>query len=107
MNQERFQELLSSIESRDRSILAPKGKEYTQGDEDKLKNFKESARDAGVSPEKVCYIFMKKHIDAIASYVKHGKTYSEESIEGRISDARNYLALLEAIIIDQKEKEVK
>lgn len=73
-----------------------KGVEYA-GKEDKLANFKLTAKEAGLDPLQVCYIFMNKHYSAIQSFVRERKVYSEP-IKGRIRDCQLYLALLEALI---------
>lgn len=82
------------------TLSATKGKEYTQ-DGERLKNFKDLASDLGISPESVCFIFLKKHIDAIKSFVKFKEVYSEP-IEGRIDDAILYLILLKALISENE-----
>ncbi len=45
-------------------------------------------------------IYLLKHMDSIRNYVLTGKEFCDESISGRIRDARNYLMLLHAIILD-------
>lgn len=80
-----------------------KGREYANNDqEDRLANFTRIARAYNVSATLVCAIYLEKHLDAIRSYVRLGKTLSEEKIEGRIRDAQLYLSLLEALISDLK-----
>lgn len=82
-------------------ILITKGKEYTQDGDDRLKNFKVLAEELGIDPLIVWFIYFKKHIDSIASYIKHGRVvFSDENIEGRFADARNYLVLGRGIIDD-------
>jgi len=53
-------------------------------------------------PEVILWVYLKKHMDSILSYIRTGKVYSE-SIDGRITDARNYLFLLRALIEEKKE----
>ena len=84
-------------------VLNSKGQEYTQGCDDRLKNFKTIAAETGADPILVWYIYFKKHVDAIASYVKHGEAKSEEGIEGRILDVRNYCVLGRALIQEKNE----
>ena len=50
---------------------------------------------------------MLKHFNSIISYVNSGKNLSDENIESRILDARNYLLLLLAINKDKKVDEDK
>jgi len=47
---------------------------------------------------------MKKHWDSVLCYLKTNKEFSEEKIEGRIHDIRNYLVLLMGIIKEQKKE---
>lgn len=82
-------------------IGATKGKEYAR-DNDRLANFKRIAEELKIEPEKVCFIFLKKHYDAIVYYIQQGKLESEETPLSRFADVINYFTLLYAIM---KEKE--
>jgi hypothetical protein len=88
-------------------LMRAKGKEYTvssiNGNEDKLKNFKSIGERLGLSASMVCMVYLLKHIDSIRNYVLEGKEFSNEPIEGRIHDARNYFLLLGAIIKEEKD----
>jgi hypothetical protein len=84
-------EVLDKLFDAEKQIGLTKGKEYTQGD--RLDNFKRLAQETGITPEQVLWIYLKKHLDSIAYYVRHGKLESE-SLESRILDARVYLSLL-------------
>jgi len=107
VEEKEFLEIQNRMEDNEHAIMGTKGVEYTQGDlkTDRLANFYRIAKELGQSPMVVCYIYLKKHLDSIACYVKNGKEFTEEKIEGRINDARNYLILLNAII--QEESKVK
>ena len=100
MKKQEFQDLLASTFDTMHQLTATKGEEYAR-DTDQLANFKRGAADAGTSPLVVWVIFFNKHIDAIKSYVREGKTFSEH-ICGRIDDAILYLILLKAIVIEQQ-----
>jgi len=93
-----FNEMLKRMIKEEMEVLTGKGEEYTVSDEDALANFKGVAADAGVTPLQAWYIFFNKHVRSIANYVKTGKAASDEPIQGRILDARNYLALGRALI---------
>ena len=73
--------------------------EYTIGnqDNDVFTNFRSIGDRLGVDPKIVLSVYLFKHMDSIRSYLKHGKTFTEE-ISGRISDAINYLVLLNGLI---------
>ena len=74
-------------------ILAVKGFDYTQGSPNRLQNFDRNAERLGMRPEQVLAVYMNKHLDAIDTFIKHGRVESEP-IDGRIHDAINYLLLL-------------
>ena len=86
-----------------RDLLNNKGREYA-GDHDALGNFK-SGIDLGVSPLQKLGIFMDKHYSSVQSYIKHGKVFSDEPIEGRINDLINYAFLLRCLIKDCRREE--
>ena len=100
-----FIDMLGSMEEKEHSIMGTKGMEYTQGDleKDRLANFYRLGKELDVDPKMICWVYLKKHLDSIVCYIKNNKEYSEEKIEGRIHDARNYLVLLQGIIKQQKE----
>ena len=87
------------------SIMYNKGKEYTVSSEDKLKNFKSIGDRLSMKPENVLLVYLLKHMDSIRNYVFTGTEACEESISGRIRDARNYLILLHAMILETKHGE--
>lgn len=101
MTNEQFMTLLAEMVIEERNVLGAKGHDYTQGNADRLLNFKRLAAAFGCSPLLVWAIYLEKHLDAIRTYVMTGGVTSEP-IEGRITDARNYLALGRALIEDQK-----
>lgn len=96
-------ELFNKIVEDERYLLEEKGREYAS-DKDSLANFK-SKMDIGVNPLQVAMIFMDKHYSSIKSYVKTGKELSNESIESRIADMRNYLFLMYALIKERESGE--
>ena len=83
-------------------LMRVKGEEYTVSNEDKLKNFKSIADRLETTPSEVAMVYLLKHMDSIRNYVLNGVEASDESISGRIRDARNYLMLLHAIILESK-----
>jgi len=87
-----------SMQKEENRIMLDKGKEYTVSDEDKFKNFKSIGERINISSEKVALTYLLKHMDSIRNYVLTGTESSDESIMGRIMDARNYLLLLGGII---------
>lgn len=92
--------------------MKTKGLEYMAGDNDRFSNFKRIARKYGVPTELVCAIYMEKHLDSITNFIRL-RCYENkvkdieltEPIGGRITDAINYLTLLEGIISEEAESE--
>jgi len=83
-------------------LMQVKGKEYTVSDNDKLKNFKSIAERLKIKTALVALVYLLKHMDSIRNYVLSGVEASDEPISGRIRDARNYLMLLHAILLEEK-----
>ena len=98
-----FDSLMDHYYSKMKQMRVTKGKEYANHDTDRLANFKEIAKELGVSPETVLLVYSEKHGRAIKNYCKTGKSYSEESIKSRITDRILYDFLLLGLIED-KEK---
>jgi len=96
-----------SMQVEENRIMLLKGEEYTVSDEDKFKNFKSIGERTNVSALKVAMIYFLKHVDSIRNYEQHGTEASDEEIEGRIMDARNYLLLMGGIIHEEKMEKKK
>lgn len=88
-----------------------KGREYTQGSNDRLSNFKKLADEYGVHPLVVWGVYWGKHVDAIKTYVRDssepvGREYSE-SIESRFHDMILYgflgLALVREYVVEGED----
>jgi hypothetical protein len=101
------QALFKAMVAEEMKLLVTKGSEYAS-DHDALANFKDQARDVGVSPLVVLSVLMNKHYRSLQSYIRAGgKTKSNEPIEGRIADLRNYLALMAFLIKDLEAEKVE
>lgn len=83
-------------------VSKAKGEEYTIGTGEKFKNFESVGERLGLSAEKVLMVYLLKHMDSIRYYILHGKEASDESIDGRILDAVNYLVLLYGILYEKE-----
>lgn len=103
MDNKTFYEMLQKMHKEEVETMVSKGKEYTVSSDDKLENFKAGAKSYGVDPKIILGIFLDKHLASIRNYIKTNREFSTESIEGRIMDARNYLALLRGLITEQKK----
>lgn len=101
MNQKQFNEFFNQMCKEEYELLNNKGREYS-GNDNRFSNFQRLGREINQRPEMVLYVYLKKHLDSIASYIREGEVFSNETIFGRISDARNYLALLAGIIYEKE-----
>lgn len=102
---EPFVKMAKIMAETERSILVTKGTEYA-GEIDRFANFRRLSVDLGLSKEMILFVYMKKHLDSILSFIKTGKEASSESIFGRIMDARNYLLLLSGLIAEHKAAQI-
>ena len=94
------------MQDEENRLMTVKGEEYTVSDEDNFKNFKSIGERMDLQAEKVCLIYLLKHMDSIRNYVLTGSEVSEEPIIGRIQDARNYLLLLGGIIEEKRATKI-
>lgn len=101
MNHSEFNKLLNEIVIRTTNVLATKSAEYST-DTDKLHNFKRAGKMLQCSPEKALVGMWTKHVISILDIVdgNTAKSYDEyiKTVEEKITDAINYLILLEALI---------
>ncbi len=104
MTQHDLQKFIHDFQSDQRDLLDSKGADYSR-DHDRLSNFKSAGAGIDLPPLAVWYIFAKKHLDAIAAYVRTGTAASEE-IMGRFADLGNY-AILGAALVKEKEQATK
>lgn len=112
--------ILELADERRHGISAQKGPEYTgaadsyaDDDRDVLANFKRQGERWGSSPILPMGIYFGKHIDSIETFVREvtreGVTlaqqkalaYKGEGILSRLDDARNYLDLMECLLVEQ------
>lgn len=86
------------VEGEVAKIRATKGREYAT-DEDTLADFKEVARNAGITPLQCWLTYVEKHQRAIATFVREGDVKSE-AIEDRVLDVIVYHHLLLGLITE-------
>lgn len=101
MNLTEFDKLLGKIINRTINVLASKGAEYST-DADKLHNFKRAGAMLQCSPEKALVGMWTKHVISILDIADDIKIVHLDvdikMVEEKITDAINYLILLEALI---------
>lgn len=115
MTQERLDVLIAAAQQRRAKLAAEKGKEYTQGNPDRLANFRRAGsdlkpflREGMTEPQTAGVVWLtlfNKHYDAVKSFIVHGREFSTESIEGRIDDMQVYLDLMRGIVEEIRESQ--
>ena len=76
-------------------------KEYAMTQDNVFANFERIAEQTGFDREMVLWIYLMKHIDGIASYLKGHKSQRED-VRGRLTDAIVYLCILWGMIEGEK-----
>jgi hypothetical protein len=79
------------------ALLLKKGNDYSVPGECANANFFEIGTQSGTDALTVWAIFFLKHIKSIMKFIK-GDKLQTESVESRIIDAINYLAILHTIL---------
>jgi hypothetical protein len=101
MNKTQFLRFIGDVAEKLRGLSNSKGVEYA-GSDNQFANFERLADRLGLDRERVLMVYLSKHMDAIDSWVRTKKEYSEP-IEGRIEDAILYLTLLLAMTKESKQ----
>ncbi len=99
MRRKNFISLLESIQQEERDVLSDGFEEYAHKVDNCLGNFDRIADKLGITREEVLLVFLEKHMDGIVSWVS-GHRSQREDVTGRIKDARAYLALLWAMVVE-------
>jgi hypothetical protein len=94
-----FQVLIRNTFYRSTHVMGRKSKEYASDDE-KLANFKKAAALQGLRPEQALFGMLAKHLVSLADMAgdQGGTPFPREVWEEKLTDAINYLLLLEAVI---------
>ena len=105
MNAEQFNKITNETYDSSAQLLLIKGGEYADT-VDRLANFKRGAALTGVTPLQCLFIYMSKHYDAVATFIRDEAAGTErprsEPIEGRLDDLINYCILAKALIADKE-----
>jgi hypothetical protein len=84
-------------------ISATKGVEYANDDHDANHNFKDIGKQLGINQKTVLWIYVKKHLQSVESYLRKGSVISNEPIEGRIHDIILYNFILLSLLKEEKQ----
>lgn len=93
MNAELYDQITTQLNSLANDIAASKRPDYTQESVDVLSNFKESARNAGITPLQAWLVHFHKQFSAVARHIANPSSTPSESIESRFCDLKNYIEL--------------
>lgn len=118
LNRETFERLLWALQRDECEINQTKGREYAQGDEDALANFKQAGEfvrvrcpECGhahpIGPQPALMVYLFKHFASLASFATNGHVLSDEPIAGRVADLRLYAALLYALALEAGDEATK
>ena len=96
--------LMDDISSKIKDMHTKGSKEYAMNQSNVFANFERIAEQTGHDREMVLWIYLMKHIDGIASYLKGHKSQRED-VTGRLTDAIVYLCILWGMIEQSNNKE--
>lgn len=106
MKIEEYDRIQSHVRSVARVVEEDKRPAYTMGSDDVLANFKRVGKAAGIAPSQVALVYCLKHIDSISAYIKNRDAISQsEPMIGRFCDAKNYLDLIVACLVEERDAE--
>jgi len=94
--------LIDSVFYKVKSMHTEGQKEYAMTEDNVFANFERIANQTGQSKEMILWIYLMKHIDGIASYLRGHKSQRED-VRGRLTDAIVYLCILWGMIEDNKQ----
>ena len=104
MRHKKMMDFISEIFYTVRDMHTKGQKEYAMDEDNVFANFERIAEQTSFDKKMVLWIYLMKHIDGIASYLKGHKS-QRENVEGRLTDAIVYLCILWAMIEEEKSWE--
>ena len=78
-------------------------KEYAMDEDNVFANFERISKQTDLKREMILWVYLMKHIDGIASYLKGHKSQRED-VRGRLTDAIVYMCILWGMIDDVESK---
>lgn len=100
MDKQKFDQVVDYLTDDRKSVSGSKRKDYTRGNEDVLKNFKNQADYLGMTPLQSLGVHMEKQFAAVMHYIKTDGQSESEPIIRRIGDVMNYMELLYGLLVD-------
>jgi hypothetical protein len=107
MNSKIFDELVKEEIKYVESLLLSKGEEYSSS-LDRFHNFNEGSFEVKLSREKYLECLFQKHITSIRDIINTWPTKkaSKERVREKITDAINYLLILQVMLLEDTEEVV-
>lgn len=103
MNKQQVADKMREVFEQEIMALREAGqKEYVSGDY-AFDNFDRLSNDLGLDRKYILWVFVKKHLDGIISFIRGHKSQRED-VRGRINDAIVYLFLLRCMIDYEDDK---
>ena len=87
-----------------RELLTEKGDEYSK-DSDRLRHFKKAAAFTGKDPKEALFGMLLKHLVSVADMCCGSESYPLARWTEKITDTINYMLLLKALVMEEKENE--
>lgn len=100
MTQEEMAWVMEKMVEEENAARAAGQKEYAHGPA--FGNFERVAAQLKIDRKVVLWIYLMKHMDGILAYI-NGHRSQREPVQGRIKDARVYLALLRGMIEEEDD----
>jgi len=85
--------------------LVEKGHDYNPDGARAFGQLLATADDADLHPLTLLYVYFRKHVTSLATYLKHGEQKGGEPIRDRLIDIANYAALIAVFIVWWREKD--
>ena len=104
MTKDNMKVLMGLLQATEMKMREAGQEEYSHDEDNAFANFERVAKLTDMNREQVLFVYLLKHIDGISAYIK-GHRSQRESIQGRITDARVYLALLYGMIHEDEGDE--
>ena len=103
MTKNQMREVMEGLQEEEMKMREAGQKEYAHNDGNAFANFERVAEQTGMTREQVLFVYLLKHIDGIAAYIK-GHRSQREDVVGRVVDARVYLALFAGMVTEDEMK---
>jgi hypothetical protein len=102
MTRVEMEKYLIYLQKIEREVREQGQKEYAHSEGNAFANFERLAKELNITREQVLWIYLRKHLEGILAHI-NGHRSQREPIEGRIKDARMYLALLGGMFEERAE----